>query len=528
MHLSNMYSNFIKWLTNMAALNKSIAFIVITSLALSIIPAYSNERDAADNSAPSNFSELLRQAETARNNAKAINKEREAEFKRALGDQQKLLDEAKEALNKAQAKSEQLRVDFVENQTKIADAKKSLVEIKGDLSGVFSAARDASGSLQATIAGSLLAADHEAELKQLAELSATDTNDDTRSPAELNLLASLLLKTAIATGEVKKFNAPVVTKTGNQRDLDVVRIGVFNAISGPNYLEHIAEINSLQILTRQPSETQGELAKTFARSSTPETMVVDPTKGNLLTALVSRPGIEERIHQGGIVGYVIIGVAAVGLLIIVLRLITLIFSGLSIWRQRRNLLKLSKYNALGRVLLAADYKELTAGTDKAKSNQNSENLELLLDEAVLKETPRLERGLPIIKLLAAVAPLLGLLGTVVGMIETFYKISIYGNGDPKLMADGISQALVTTMLGLIAAIPLLGSYVLLWLLSNRLIHTLDQESAALLVRHFEQQRQQDQPESKHILTEAASQNQSTNQSPSSLLDATDSKHSPSE
>lgn len=436
---------------------------------------------AAEADKPSSFTELLQQAEAARTSSKKINQQREAEFKNARNDQAALLKKAQQELAAAKQRSETLRQEFTDNQTKIAEAKTSLEAAKGDLSGVFSAARDASGGLQATIAGSLLAIDQQTAFQQLSNISAQ--GNAALSPADLSQLGVLLLQTAIATGEVVSFPTEVVQPSGERRENRVVRVGVFNAISGRRFLEHIADINSLQVLTRQPSATETELANNFANSDTTDSdniMLIDPTRGNLLSALVNRPEIEERIEQGGVVGYVIIGVGLLGVLIILLRLMSLLVSGIKIWRQRRRLDQLSKRNSLGRVLLAADHAELL--------ERDHENLELLLDEAVLRETPHLQRGLPILKLLAAVAPLLGLLGTVVGMIETFYDISIYGNGDPKLMADGISQALVTTMLGLIVAIPLLGSYTLLWLLSNRLIHTLDQESAGLLVRHFEAQK----------------------------------------
>jgi biopolymer transport protein ExbB len=88
------------------------------------------------------------------------------------------------------------------------------------------------------------------------------------------------------------------------------------------------------------------------------------------------------------------------------------------------------------------------------SGDNPEDLESQLEDILAKATPPLEKNLSVIKLLAAVAPLLGLLGTVIGMIETFQAITLFGTGDPKLMAGGISQALVTTMLGLIAAVPI--------------------------------------------------------------------------
>ena len=139
-------------------------------------------------------------------------------------------------------------------------------------------------------------------------------------------------------------------------------------------------------------------------------------------------------------------------------------------RQLREPGNANANNPLGRVLLAAG----------DSGERDIDAIELLLDEAILRETPALQRGLGLLKLLAAVAPLLGLLGTVTGMILTFQSITLFGTGDPKLMAGGISQALVTTVLGLVVAIPLLFSHTLLSSRSRTLIQILDEQSAGLI------------------------------------------------
>ncbi|MCP4045074.1 MAG: MotA/TolQ/ExbB proton channel family protein, partial [Gammaproteobacteria bacterium] len=132
---------------------------------------------------------------------------------------------------------------------------------------------------------------------------------------------------------------------------------------------------------------------------------------------------------------------------------------------------------LGRIMLAA-----------ADAPSETDDLLLLkIDEAILAEIPALERGTGLIKLLAATAPLLGLLGTVTGMIVTFQSISLFGTGDPKLMAGGISQALVTTVLGLVVAIPLLFGHNLVASLSRSLVQRLDEQSAGMLARTMEKQ-----------------------------------------
>ena len=117
----------------------------------------------------------------------------------------------------------------------------------------------------------------------------------------------------------------------------------------------------------------------------------------------------------------------------------------------------------------------------------TETLELKLDEAILKNTPALQRGLVTVRILAVIAPMLGLLGTVTGLIETFQSITLFGTGDPRLMAGGISQALVTTVLGLGAAIPLILMHSALNTRSKRLLAVLEEQSAGLIARHAEQE-----------------------------------------
>ena len=119
---------------------------------------------------------------------------------------------------------------------------------------------------------------------------------------------------------------------------------------------------------------------------------------------------------------------------------------------------------------------------------DTETLGLKLDEAILKEMPALHRGLGTLALLAAIAPLLGLLGTVTGIIETFQSITLFGTGDPRTISGGISQALVTTVMGLVTAIPLLLLHSFLSTKSNRLVHILDEKSASFVAQLAESHR----------------------------------------
>ena len=259
----------------------------------------------------------------------------------------------------------------------------------------------------------------------------------------------------------------------NFSDAEVVRIGVFNAITENFFFKFIPETQSLQVLARQPARRFRSLADDlFDLEEGYTTMAVDPSRGQILGLLIQAPGIGERINQGGIVGFIIIFIGLLGLILSGWRLKFLKDEGDAINRQLKSD-QASDDNALGRILSVFNQNQ----------NVDPESLELKIDEAILREVPKLEKFHSIIKVFAAIAPLLGLLGTVVGMIVTFQALTLFGTGDPKLMAGGISQALVTTMLGLIVAIPLVFLHSVLSSWSGSLIEIIEEQSAGLIARN---------------------------------------------
>ena len=186
------------------------------------------------------------------------------------------------------------------------------------------------------------------------------------------------------------------------------------------------------------------------------------------------PSLAERIAQGKEVGYVIITLGVVAILIAIWRLLALSATSAKVNRQAKNLENPGN-NPLGRVLKIAH--------DNPESDV--ESLELKLGEQILKETPKFNIALPFLKIISVVAPLLGLLGTVTGMIITFQAITLYGAGDPKLMAGGISTALVTTVLGLCVAIPTVFLHTLVQSRAKRLTQILQEEAAGMLSERAE-------------------------------------------
>jgi biopolymer transport protein ExbB len=205
---------------------------------------------------------------------------------------------------------------------------------------------------------------------------------------------------------------------------------------------------------------------------------VDPSHGVLLKLAAERPTLLERIEQGRLVGYVIIIVGLVGAALAVFQLVYLFRVGNRINWQLKNLSRPSSDNPLGRVLSCLSDDTAT---------HDPEVLETRISEAVLRETPKLERFQPFLRMVVAAGPLLGLLGTVTGMIVTFQVITEIGAGDPKVMAGGISQAMISTVLGLIIAIPILFINSVLAARSRVLVQILDEQSAGMLAQRLEQQ-----------------------------------------
>ena len=202
--------------------------------------------------------------------------------------------------------------------------------------------------------------------------------------------------------------------------------------------------------------------------------VIDPSMGQLLGLLVETPSVRERVDQGGVIGYIILGILVVGSALGGLKWFSLVGAAGAINGQIRSK-KAKKGNPLGRIMLAYE----------ANQGADVETMSLKLDEAVLKELKPLESWLNTVRVLAAVAPLLGLLGTVTGMIKTFQQITLFGTGDPKIMAGGISEALVTTMLGLISAIPLLLIHSFAATTARRVGQVLEEQAAGLIAEHAE-------------------------------------------
>ncbi|MBZ0331267.1 MotA/TolQ/ExbB proton channel family protein [Halomonas sp. ANAO-440] len=290
----------------------------------------------------------------------------------------------------------------------------------------------------------------------------------------LEAFAESLVALTVDTARVVRFESPVAAASGEITPRQVIRLGDFAAFTDGHLLRRGADDGVLSVVERTPREVAASLADFHAGES--RSLALDPTRGQVMAALAQRPSLVERFHQGGAVGYVVVGLGAIGLLVALLQYAYLLKVSLAMRRQLRDLTALRGDNPLGRVLQRFR---------KLQDEPVPEALEARLDEAVLAELPKLERGQPLVKLLAAVAPLLGLLGTVTGMIVTFQAITVFGTGDPQLMAGGISQALVTTVLGLITAVPLLFAHTALAGRSRHLAGLVEGQASAALAEQLE-------------------------------------------
>ncbi len=413
--------------------------------------------------------QLLREVKKSQGLEAKINRSREAKFLAEKQQQQQLLGAAQAEFNKQQRLSEQLKAHLEENEQLLADLETNLKEQSGELGELFGVAKQAAGDLRADFDNSIISAQISGRQQMLSGLI-----DSKALPniSQLEKLWFMMQQEMTESGKVVHYNAKIQAASGEPRQTEVVRIGAFNSIADGRYLEYSRETGVLTELPRQPESQYLDLAESLQKATEgPVKMAIDPTRGVILAMLIQTPNLLERVHQGGVIGYIIIAMGIVGFVYALWRLIVLTLTGRKMNKQSQTE-QVTEDNPLGRVI--------AAGEDDNASDL--ETLELMLDEAITREAPALEKGLSMIKLLAAVAPLLGLLGTVTGMIATFQSISLFGTGDPKLMANGISQALVTTMLGLCIAIPLLFLHSLIASRSRNLVQILDEQSAGIISR----------------------------------------------
>jgi biopolymer transport protein ExbB len=443
------------------------------------------------------LADLGRVVQRLRDQERQLAQEREQRFRAELQRQERLAQEAVTRRNNAEARSNALDRQWNDNETRIREVQELLTQNEGNLGELFGVTRqvagDAASVLQASIVSTQLPRPAEGEEERADFMRRLAGARALPSIVELERLWYELVREMTEAGKVVKYTAPVapvddpntadVDESKMPVDREVVRIGPFTATSNGEYLAYLSSARALSQLNGQLLGEFQSIARNLQAANAAagyQRAVVDPASGALLSLYVQRPNVIERIEEGEVVGYVIIAVGILGVLLAVFQAGYLLVTRFAVAAQLRNLDNPSKNNPLGRVLLAF--------RGEGKRIENHELAELRISEAVLREVPRLERFQAFLRLAVAAGPLLGLIGTVIGMIITFRAIVASGTSDPRLMAQGIGQAMIATVLGLGIAIPLLFINSGLAALSRSVTQVLDEQSQSLLAQSIGQHK----------------------------------------
>jgi biopolymer transport protein ExbB len=423
-----------------------------------------------------NLDDLLKQLEQGQFEQNKQNVQREKEFAAKRSEQDQMLRQATKNRNVALATSERMETQFEENEFKLADLNEAMNKRLGSLKELFGVLQQVSGDTKSKFQNSIISAQIPGRAEFLDDLAQSmGSSSKLASIEEIERVWFEMQREMTESGKVTTFTTDVIEAGGNKVSKEVLRVGPFALAADGKYLDYNGTTGSVAELVRQPSGRYGDSAASLQQSSGDLVEFgLDPTGGSILKLLVQAPSLKERVEQGGTVGYIILTVGLVGLLIAVWRFMALFIEGAKVDRQLKSA-TFKDNNSLGRVMKAKD--------DYPQAD--IEALELHLTEAILGEVPKLGRSLSIIKVISVVAPLMGLLGTVSGMINTFQAITLFGTGDPKLMAGGISTALVTTVLGLVVAIPMTLLYAILNTRSKSIVYILQEQAAGVIAERAE-------------------------------------------
>ena len=443
-------------------------FTAIT-LSLTLISGMSTAQEAVS------LDDLLLQVEQGKVNQSKQNTAREIEFKAKVNQQQSMLNDVTNKRDLATKLSSQLENTFADNEIQLANKTEALNNRLGELKELFGVLQQVSGDTRSKFQTSVISAQIPNRGQFLDEFAQSmGSSSKLASIEEIERLWFELQREMTQSGKIQTFEREIILSNGERQTADVTRVGGFNLVANGKYLEYIDETGTVAELIRQPSNRYLSTVNALTTSNETTAFALDPTGGSILSLLVQAPDTRERIAQGGVVGYIILAIGAVGLLIAFIRFINLVFVGAKVNRQLKSNTA-SSDNPLGRVMQVKD----------DNPDLDTETLELKLSESILRELPKLSSMLTLIKIISVVAPLIGLLGTVTGMINTFQAITLFGTGDPKLMAGGISQALVTTVLGLVVAIPMVFLFAYLNSRSKNITNILQQESTGIIAQRCE-------------------------------------------
>ncbi len=451
-----------------------LAGISLTGLFLAVSTQAFAQQPAA------NLAELLRNVEQNRVLESAEAREREQRFQQQVNQQQQILQETRTAITQEEAENARLEGVFDANRQLLTERRAQLREVRANLNELLGTIQGVAGDFRGVFENSLISAQYPGRSEFLDNFITRVASDTEQVRVdEIERFWFYMQQELVESGRVVKYQGTVGLPSGEQETRTITRVGSFNAIANGDYLSYTGAVGHLQVLPRQPNADVVGRAKALENASSGLLKVgIDPTGalgGSLMANLINFPTASEQVRQNaGTIGFTIIALGAIGVLVGLLRSFILTLVSAKVSAQIKSG-KANKNNPLGRVLLVAE----------SNPNVDTETLELKLGEAILQETPALESLLTMIKIISTIAPLMGLLGTVTGMIQVFQQITVYGAGDPTIMAGGISMALMTTVLGIVAAIPCILMHAWVKSKSDRIIHVLEEQATGIIAKKAE-------------------------------------------
>jgi len=301
------------------------------------------------------------------------------------------------------------------------------------------------------------------------------------------------------SGQVAVRRGEYTDRDGRDAEGDIIHFGRFTTVyRNGDELGFLLWNPDGQRLLAMSEPPEAGVGRQLARYLAGETTLapIDLSGGPALRQISRKPTLWQQLLQGGPIVYPLLLLALTALVVVVWKVLHLqrvhantdrIMVPVNRAAERsdwKGCLELVNDTVCRRSPVA---RVVRAGLDVRRESREIQ--ESVLQEAMLHELPLLQRGLAMLAVFGAVAPLLGLLGTVTGMIETFRVITLHGTGDPKLMSGGISEALVTTEVGLAIAIPVMLIHT--WL-KRRVDHVIGdmEEQAVHLVNTVDREREE--------------------------------------
>ena len=460
-------------------MKKYLSIIFVLSLTLNtFVVAQESEGDEAEISTVEALLQLVKEGKTKEQSANA---DREAKFMANKNEQAAILAAEKRELARQERIADQLEAEYKKNEEILRVKEEAYQKELGSLVELFGHLQSSAGEAAVQFSGSLTSPQYGLERVDFLNELTSKMSETTELPTirEIEGLWYELQREMVASGQVVSFDTTVIDVDGESSTCNVTRVGLFNAVCDGKYLEYVAATGQYAFLPRQPAGRFTKTAKSVGNADVGEQVrfgvdPTGPTGGSLLANLIQTPSLAERAAQGREVGYAIIFVGLIGISLAFWKLWSLYVLGKAV-RAQAGSKTLDVRNPLGRVL--------KVGEENFK--KDIDTLELKLAEAIMAERPSIERGIGAVRIISVVAPLAGLLGTVTGMIVTFQMITLYGTGDPKLMAGGISQALVTTVLGLLVAIPTTLLHSFTASSAKGIISVLEEQSTGILAERAE-------------------------------------------